>query len=265
MGNDFQKLEDTLGKFSTISLKDMDTARLMNRIDTKYVFHAERLPEILDKAFDPYRILSINDRRIFKYHSLYFDTSGLLTYFDHHNGIRPRYKVRFREYEDTDSIYLEVKRKISSDRTRKSRILVDSIEQELSEKSAGFITEKSPLDPAELQPSLQTIFRRFTLVGNGSPERITLDIDLSFRQENKETTLPFLCICEVKRPGASGSSDFMKILKANYIYPRSSSKYCLGTILLNEGIKYNRFKSLILYINKLENVYRSSLSASQPA
>ncbi len=265
MGNDFQKLEDTIGKFSTISLKEMDTVQLMNRLDTKYVFHVGRLAEVLEKASEQYKVLSIDERRIFRYNSLYYDTPGLKTYLDHHNGIRPRYKVRFREYEDTGGIYLEVKRKVSSDRTKKSRIKVDSIEHELSTKSADYISERSPLDPALLQPSMWTVFRRITLVGSGAPERITIDIDISFRYNDKDKSLPFLCICEVKREGTGGATEFMKILKSHRIYPGSSSKYCLGNVLLKDGIKNNCFRRLLRKLTKIENVYRSNVSAGQPA
>ncbi len=265
MGNDFQNIEDTIGKFSTISLEEMDTVKLMNRMDTKHVFHISQLEAILDQAKDLYRVLSIEDHKIFTYNSLYFDTEDLRTYLDHHNGIRPRYKVRFREYRDTNTIFLEVKRKIANDRTRKSRICVDSFEEALSAESAAFISESSPLDPGQLKPSIWTIFRRLTLVGSGAPERITIDMDLLFRHGEKEAALPFLCICEVKRDQAGGTTDFMKILKTNRIYRGSSSKYCLGNVLLKPGIKYNRFKRVMLYIKKLENANSVSLSASQPA
>ncbi|MCK4749089.1 MAG: VTC domain-containing protein, partial [Bacteroidales bacterium] len=177
--------------------------------------------------------------------------------YQHHNGIRPRYKVRFREYEDTGSIFLEVKRKLASERTRKTRIKAGRIEHELSEKSRSYIAERSNLDPYELTPALWTIFRRITLVGSGNPERITIDIDLSFRHMEEEKALPFLVICEVKRDQSRGFTQFMQILKARHIYPESNSKYCLGTLLLKSPAKYNRFKSNILKINKLENASRS--------
>ncbi|MFC2098207.1 polyphosphate polymerase domain-containing protein [Bacteroidota bacterium] len=255
MGDETSRIIEIIEKFPSISLEEMDNVRLMNRTDTKFIFPAQKLPLILDKAAEFYRILSIDDKRIFRYNSLYFDTPGLKTYFDHHNGIRPRYKVRFREYENSGTVYLEVKRKVATERTRKSRVEVEQIEHELSENSKLYIDKRSPLDPSELGPSLWTIFRRITLVGTGSPERITIDIDLLFRHQDEEKSLPFLNIAEVKRNQSNGSTEFMKILKAASIYPSSSSKYCLGTILLKSPIKHNRFKQNILKINKIENVY----------
>jgi len=102
-----------------------------------------------------------------------------------------------------------------------------------------------------------TIFRRIALVGNEAPERITIDIDLSFRHLKENKALPFLAICEVKRDQSKGWARFMRILKEERIYPASSSKYCLGTILLRQPLKYNRFKTYMRFINKLENVHRS--------
>jgi hypothetical protein len=251
-------IENSIDRFDIVTLDEMDAVKLMNRTDTKYIFHTGQLAGILDKARDLYRVLTINERKVFAYNSLYYDTPGLRTYLDHHNGIRPRFKVRFREYVDTGGIYLEVKRKIANDRTRKSRTKTERIEFELSNTSMEYISKRSPLDPAELQPALWTIFRRITLVGRGSPERITIDIDLKFRRNGFEDTLPYLTIAEVKRAQAAGSTQFMRILKGAQIYPASSSKYCLGTIMLNDKVKFNRFKATIREIKKIENAYRLS-------
>jgi len=238
----------------------MDNVRLMNRMDTKYVLHIDELAGILNEASDLYRILSIKDKRIFRYNSLYLDTAELASFYQHHNGMRPRYKVRFREYEDTGSIFLEVKRKLASDRTRKSRIEADKIDTALSEKFKAYITERSNLDSSMLEPALWTIFQRITLVGKGNPERITIDVDITFRHKEAEKQLPFLVICEVKRDQSGGFTEFMKILKARHIYPNSNSKYCLGTVLLKSPRKFNNFKSNLLNLNKLENAYRSYIS-----
>jgi hypothetical protein len=135
---------------------------------------------------------------------------------------------------------------------------VDEIEHKLSPTSIEYISERFPLDPSLLQPSLWTLFRRITLVGRGAPERLTIDIDLSFRHQDHEKSLPFLTICEVKRDAIGGNTEFMQILKKEHIYPGTSSKYCVGTVLLKEGVKYNRFKKTILKINKIGNVNKLS-------
>lgn len=250
-------IEKQMGEFRPIPLGEINASRLMNRLDTKYLFHAGQFEELLKKASTHYRVLSIGDKRLFRYNSLYLDTPGLKMYLDHHNGIRPRYKIRFREYEDTGAFFLEVKNKMARERTRKTRTEIRGIEELPSAESLEYIKKHYPYGIEDLGPSLWTLFRRITLVGTDLPERITLDMDLSFRHGENEKRLPFLGICEVKRDQLRASTPFMKILKDSHIYPASISKYCLGTLLLKQAVKYNRFKRSMLAINKLENVYRS--------
>jgi hypothetical protein len=248
-------LEKNISDFRPISLEEMEKVRLMNRTDTKYIFHTGLLPDILSSAKDSYRILCVGEIKIFQYNSLYYDTEGMEFYHGHHNGLRPRYKVRFREYIDTNRIFLEVKKKSADGRTRKSRIQVNSMETSLSPESLLYIYERIPSVYQELRPSLKTIFKRMTLVSDNEDERITIDTSLEFSQKDNEKNLQNPVICEVKRDAASGVSTFMKILKKHRVYPGNLSKYCLGTILLNSSIKANRFKENIINITKLENEY----------
>ena len=257
MTGNLKNIHEAILQYDPISLGEMDAVQLMNRTDTKFVFHTSKLGELLDMSREQYHVLQIAENRAFQYNSLYYDTEGLELYLAHHNGKRPRFKVRFREYVETGTVFLEVKRKTNRERTRKSRIQVEEIENELSGKSIQYIEEQAPLRAAFLRPALWTIFHRITLVGKNNPERITIDHDLSFRHGDLEKQLPFLTICEVKRDSFAGSTDFMKNLGKLSIHPGNSSKYCLGTVLLKDHVKYNRFKRNILKLNRLENDNRS--------
>jgi hypothetical protein len=257
MAMDSKNIREVMQQFDPVSLGEMDAVKLMNRTDTKFVFHTSKLADLLRLSMDQYQVLQIGENQDFMYNSLYYDTAGLDLYLDHHNGKRPRFKVRFREYMETGTVFLEVKRKTNKNRTRKCRIQVEEIEMELSGKSIKYIEEVAPLQADFLKSAAWTIFRRITLVGKNSPERITIDYELSFRQGDQEKHLPFYTICEVKRDNFSGHSAFIKTLRELSIFPGNSSKYCLGTVLLNEDIKNNRFKGNLLKIKKLENVNRS--------
>jgi hypothetical protein len=254
---DLGNMAEAIKQFDPITLGEMDAVKLMNRTDTKFVFPASKLAALLYRSSDQYRVLQIDGYRDFQYNSLYYDTQNLDLYLAHHNGKRPRYKVRFREYVETGTTFLEIKRKTNQQRTRKSRIQVEHIEMELSERSIRYVEEQSPLQAAGLTPALWTLFRRITLVGKESPERITLDHELSFRYGVEEKHLPFLSICELKRDSYAGKSTFVKILNELSIHPGNSSKYCLGTVLLKDGMKYNRFKRNLIKLNRLKNDYRS--------
>jgi hypothetical protein len=254
-------LEDYISQFKPITLEEMDRVRLMNRTDTKYVFHAGLLPGILKQALGNYRMLSIGKTRLFQYNNLYFDTDGLKFYLDHQNGLRPRYKVRFREYVDTNEVFLEVKRKTNTNRTIKSRKKVERIETIISSRNHQYIYKRIPPGIHPLIPSLRSKFKRLTLVGPAGDERITIDTGQFFSYNDQEKILPNLVICEVKRDACAGTSQFMKLLKQHAVYPKNLSKYCLGTILLKENIKSNRFKTYLLKINKLENEYNYYIAA----
>jgi SPX domain protein involved in polyphosphate accumulation len=261
MAGDWENIQNVIQRFDPVTLGEMDAVQLMNRTDTKYVFNLAKLDDLLVRSIPHYRVLQINGYRSFQYNSLYYDTGNLDLYMAHHNGIRPRFKVRFREYVETGTVFLEVKRKTNKNRTRKSRIELEKTEMKLSGKSIEYIEQQAPLKAALLKPAMWTIFHRITLVGKDSPERITIDYNLSFSYGDQEKQFPFFTICEVKRDSFAGKSAFMRTLKDLSIYPGNSSKYCLGTVLLKSPAKYNRFKSNLLKIKRLENEY-GSYSAS---
>ena len=101
-----QQFENTLKIFSPISLEEMDSVKLLNRIDTKYTFRPNNINEFLESLQSFYRILEINGNRINHYQTLYFDTPNYQLYLDHHNDRVNRYKLRFRKYIYSNLFYL---------------------------------------------------------------------------------------------------------------------------------------------------------------
>ena len=75
-----------LNDLQTVSLEELDNVKLLDRQDTKFVFNQIHLPLILDKIKPFYRILEINNDRVFTYDNTYFDTDDFLFYNQHHNG-----------------------------------------------------------------------------------------------------------------------------------------------------------------------------------
>ena len=242
-----------LKKFPEISLEEMNEVRLLNREDTKYIFNANSLADVLETASGLYKLLTINNLNLLSYQTLYFELPDLRLYHDHHKGMRSRYKVRFREYCDTGQVYLEVKEKNNKDRTIKDRMPVDKIEINLSEQSIEFIEKFIQVDASQLMPSLWTNFSRLTLVNQEDKERITMDMNISFESNSGKQNLPFLIISEVKLDRNIGQNTFAKLLKSHKIFPSKMSKYGVGTALLNPTIKQNRFKEKIIKLNKLRN------------
>jgi hypothetical protein len=229
----------------------MDSVKLMDRVDTKFTFALAQLPLILGEASRYYRILTIQDHRMFHYDNLYFDTPGLAMYLAHHDGKLNRQKVRIRKYAESGSCFLEIKMKSNKGRTSKKRIPVSDMELEPGKESGKFIERLTPYRAVTLEPKLWIRFARITLVHHTVPERLTIDTELNFEKEGKQLDLPHLVISEAKLGGATERSDFVSILKQHMIYPSGMSKYCIGTALMNPDVKYNRFKSKLLSLQKL--------------
>ncbi len=213
-------MKHIIKNFDTISLEEMDKVRLMDRIDTKFIFSSEQLPGILEKASDDYRILEEKTGSIFTYNNLYFDTPEFDMYTVHHNRHLNRYKVRFREYVDSGIIFIEVKFKNNKRRTIKTRIKQTSFEDTLIGESADFINQLVPYEAKNLIPRIRNRFSRLTLVHKTVKERITIDTGLQFTDNGKEYKLPFLAITEVKHSRSSSRSDFINLLLDHRIFPQ---------------------------------------------
>ncbi len=244
-------IQEALQAYQPISLGEMDSVTLMNRIDSKYVLCTDLLPHVLRHMQNHYQVLEMKQKRIFPYRSLYYDTHDDAMYMDHHNGKVNRFKIRFREYTDTGDRFLEIKRKIKGTRTVKHRIMVSSLEDRLSPESAQFITKHTPFDTRRLAPSIFTDFSRITLVSNAMNERVTVDLSLNFVKEQVSHHAGKLAIIELKRAGTAQSSHLISIIEHYGIPAIGFSKYCIGRALLDDGLKSNNFKERILTLNKI--------------
>ena len=240
---------EELQRFDPISLGEMDGVALMNRVDCKYVLGEKTLPRLLSRICQDYRILEIDGIREFPYESLYFDTPDRSSYLDHHNGKTNRRKYRIREYCHSGQCYLEVKTK-HKERTKKRRMLIDGVNERLAPEHEEFISQAAGTLP-DLRSEIWTCFSRFTLVSRSRPERVTFDRQLSFRSGNKQAELPGLVIAEVKQESDHRTSPVREQLRDLRVRPLRVSKYCLGCMLLAPGVKYNRFKSKLLAIQKI--------------
>lgn len=111
MQEKFPDIFDQLSSFHPITLAEMDSVKLMNRTDTKFVFERSLLPELMETLSKEYKVLNVNGNRISAYKTLYFDTPKFKFYMDHHNGRENRFKVRIRNYVESDLFFLEIKNK----------------------------------------------------------------------------------------------------------------------------------------------------------
>ena len=255
-------VENIFMQFSPISLQDMESVKLMNRIDTKFVVAMRQLPALLEMAKADYYAQEIDGIRIATYDTMYYDTDSLDMYIRHHDRQLVRQKIRVRQYVDSDLVFLEIKRKNNKGRTKKKRIAIPGVnpagdvigkgKEDIS--VADFIEKKSRYTWDEISPHLSTKFRRITLVNRQKTERLTIDMNLVW--ENQITgecmTYDDLVIVELKRDG-NASSPMIGIMQTLRIHPLKINKYCIGTALTTPHLKHNRFKAKIRRIEKLLN------------
>lgn len=240
-----------LTSFEPISLAEMESVSLLNRADTKYVLRVSQLHDALQHLADSYRVLQIDHARLSHYQTLYFDTSDFALFRQHHNGLRSRYKVRVREYVDTDLAFWEVKRKTNRQHTVKFRLPAPDVTTGFEAQIDEFIDAHVPIDAQELEPKLWNRFLRTTLVSKYRPERLTLDFNLEFGWADTVTALPGIAVAEVKQPRASQQSDFIQQMRRLGVRPARFSKYCTGICLLYDNVKTNNFKARMQLVDKL--------------
>jgi hypothetical protein len=234
----------------------MDSVELMNRVDNKYLLPVSKLPFLLNTLSSDYRVLEISKQREFRYSTVYFDTPEYLFFYQHLTGKLGRYKVRMRTYEVTNRSYLEVKFKSNKGRTSKTRIKKDNAGTFSDENSQNFLRQKVNADTEALQPVINSYFTRITLVNLASSERVTIDYNVSYtNNDGKRIELPFLAIVEIKKDKAHGHSLFFKQLKKMNIREAGFSKFCLGVALLNNVPRTNNIKPKLLIINKIKNEF----------
>lgn len=243
-------LNGILGTFATISLEEMGSVKLLNRIDTKYVTTLPRLERLLRQAAPQYRVQQIDGTPNLPYFTCYFDTPTCEMFAEHQRGKKTRQKIRYREYEQTGTAFLEIKRKNNHGRTDKRRVA--ALQGQAIAPYADFIRDNSRYRPEALLPRLQNRFRRITLVNNAMTERLTIDTELTFRNltTGNECSPDGLVIIELKRSGLN-ASPILPLLRDLHIHPCGFSKYCVGMALTDHAIKQNRLKERLRSIGHI--------------
>ncbi|MBR6370809.1 MAG: polyphosphate polymerase domain-containing protein [Bacteroidaceae bacterium] len=250
--------EEPLRKFPPVTLEEMDSVKLMNRIDTKYLTSEKTLLELLDDALAAgYKVLVIEGLRISPYDTLYYDTAELRMFQDHHNRRLTRQKVRTRSYIASGISFLEIKRKNNKGRTRKKRIRIPSSEFydfKGDAEAIDYLARHSAFTADILSPVMETRFDRITLVNPDMTERLTIDTCLLFRniRSGVDASLKDAVIIELKQDGRA-ASQMKNILLNHRIKPVRVSKYCIAVTLTEPEARCGRFKPKVRRIEKTIN------------
>jgi hypothetical protein len=236
-------------------VKQLDSVKLQNRMDTKYILSKAQLALLLEEIKEEQFVLEIDNTRVFNYKTIYFDTPDFQFYKDHHNGCVNRIKVRSREYVESNLSFYEIKRKLFGIRTDKQRKIIPAIYHEVPLEDYNLIQYKR-LNNKPIEKKLTNHFKRITLTNKKFTERITIDLEIGFDNGKKQIQLSELVVIEVKQGKADVFSNTIQMLKKLRVHESSFSKYVIGVSLLEENIKHNNFKPILLKLNKIENYAR---------
>jgi hypothetical protein len=251
MTANFNQMAAVLEHFAPISLQEMDSVALLNRVDVKFMLTPEQVFTALSAVSDSYRVLTINGVRMNRYYTVYYDTPDFFFYNQHHNEGQNRFKVRFRTYVESELSFLEIKKKNNKGRTIKSRLKVPEIVPQFEPAMDIFLRKRLDVDVDLLQQQVTNQFTRITLVNKHSVERLTIDLGISFEADNFRTQIPQLVVAEVKQDGHDRYSPFLQQMRQLHAYKMSFSKYCVGAALHYPHLKQNNFKRIFLQMRKM--------------
>ncbi|MFD9910171.1 VTC domain-containing protein [Streptomyces sp. NPDC059063] len=235
-----------------VSLDELNArAELLARYDNSYLVPVEIFEDFAALLTDPrrrggpFRALSINGRRLFGYHSTYYDTPCLRTFHDHRQGRRLRYRVRERVYQDSGERQFEIKLKTGRGETVKHRQRMEGDEHALDPVRRGFLTGvlkgSYGIDaPEGLTPSLVTDYRRATFVADG--QRITCDAALVVTDVATGAAASAdsgLVLVETKTRGKLTDAD--RVLHRYGVRAAEFTKYCGGFAAVRPDLGVNRW------------------------
>lgn len=242
-----------LSKFDIIHLKDIIKGGQMVRIDRKYVFHMDQVPEVLEGMEAEYSIVKVAGKKISTYKSHYLDTANFLFFNQHQRGLVPRDKLRFRTYPSTETTFFEIKHKSNKNITQKDRILRKDESLVLDKTIQDFISNGiSKIDPKTLQLSASVNYHRLQFISKDQQERFSIDLNVNASLDGKTVDFGPVAILEIKQNKRS-SSPMVDEMQALRLFEVSLSKYCVSLTLLKPDLKSNRFNEIVRLIKKISH------------
>lgn len=242
-----------LARLKAHNLQQQASASLMDRLEAKFAVPDRLINDFITNMQSNYSVLEIDSKRQFGYESLYFDTSQLAFYMNHHNGKLNRHKIRARRYHEANIAFLEVKCKTNKGRVFKQRIELDTQKNE-AERVNLLIKSMTGSSMDCLTPVINIEYERLTLMSLNGNERVTIDSQIQFYSivEKKLVNLNGLSIIEIKVPKKiTGSQAYRELIRLGQ-KQQKFSKYCIAIGLTDQtGLKTNNFKPTLSRIKHL--------------
>ncbi len=243
-------LDQLVQSAKTYSLAQSEQSVDLNRVEAKFIVPSHLAAELCRSLSERLLCLSVADKRVLNYRTDYLDTPDF-RYFHQHQQKRPRrMKVRVRHYVDTQTCYLEVKKKDKTGLTHKFRRPLRHAEE--WQQQEAFLQANGSIGCTELVPSLRVDYQRICFKDLSLGERISFDFGVTFSAlylgaAERRWSLNHIAIVELKVPEHVHQSYGFFCLKNLGCRETSVSKYCVGlAALCPEHVKYNGFKPALL-------------------
>jgi len=225
---------------------------LQDRRESKYVVPLAMFAALAEHLVGTHAVLEIDGARGFAYRTTYLDTPDLMTYREHRQGRRQRFKCRAREYSDSGQLVFEVKLKGLRGRTVKRRLedVPDAFDP-LAGAPADFLAScllesygRALTSP--LRPVLVVTYTRVTLASPDLAERLTCDSFVQFAAPAGATAAMTAGVVILESKSAHGDARADRALRTLGARPVADcSKYCLGVTLTHPGMPANALRPLL--------------------
>lgn len=234
------------------SLAELEQARLLRRVDTKFVLSVDQLAAVLTALAGSHQALSIDGDTLHRYENQYFDTFDRATYRAHHNDDVGRVKYRYRRYAGTGEVFFETKHKTNTGQMRKERVAVPAMARFLVPEAKELVEALGVHRPDELVPTLFGSFHRLAIVADAHHERATIDVGLEFAMGRRRAATRRLVVAEVKQPRYDARSPLVDAITGHGGQRSRFTKYCVGLLAVDRRHKHNLFKPLLRRIEAIE-------------
>ncbi len=237
----FASSRPVLDRFDAPSTALLQSRELLTRTDTKFALPTRRLERVLEMVTPDYAALRVESGPIAIYDSLYFDTPSLACFHDHRRGRRPRRKIRIRHYLDRQLSFLEIKTKRNEAVTDKQRLAIPFGAESLSPPMLAFLRSHIGDMALLLRPSIEVRFRRLSLLGFTTNERVTIDIAIEAPDHvDVGARLGQLAIVEVKQSPFCVRTPVMQALRHHGVRQMRVSKYIVAMAIAHPELASNR-------------------------
>lgn len=247
-------LEQLLAGYQPCPPELLKDRALLSRVDSKYVVPMAQLGDILAGLSGDYTVLRVEAGALATYDSLYFDTPDLRCFHDHRRGKRIRHKVRIRHYPDRRLSYLEVKTKRNESRTDKKRMELPYRHERLGPAELEFLYGLVGEMAGQLQPEVMIKYRRLSMIGLRSDERVTIDLGLGADGDSGGTIdrmLGHLAVVEVKQWPFSVRTPIMKAVRSRGHRECSMSKYIVAMALMRPELRRTRLQAVLRNLERI--------------